>query len=71
MLLQSTLKKRKMEKLMPQTEPTYIATIGTIFFSLVGMQDISDAAQLVFVLASTISCGISIAVGYKQLKKKK
>jgi len=71
MLLQSILKKRKMEKLMPQTEPTYIATIGTIFFSLVGMQDISDAAQLVFVVASTISCGISIAVGYKQLKKKK
>ena len=71
MLLRSILKKRKMEKLMPQTEPTYIATIGTIFFSLVGMQDISDAAQLVFVLASTISCGVSIAVGYKQLKKKK
>lgn len=71
MLLRSILKKRKMEKLMPQTEPTYIATIGTIFFSLVGMQDISDAAQLVFVVASTISCGVSIAVGYKQLKKKK
>ena len=71
MLLQSILRKRKMEKLMPQTEPTYIATIGTIFFSLIGMQDISDAAQLVFVVASTISCGVSIAVGYKQLKKKK
>jgi hypothetical protein len=71
MLLRSILRKRKMEKLMPQTEPTYIATIGTIFFSLIGMQDISDAAQLVFVVASTISCGMSIAVGYKQLKKKK
>lgn len=58
-------------KFMQQTEPTYIATIGTIFFSLIGMQDISDVAQLVFVTASTISCGISIAVGYKQLKKKK
>lgn len=58
-------------KTMVQTEPTHIATIGTIFFSLIGMQDISEAAQLVFVLASTISCGVSIAVGYKQLKKKK
>ena len=58
-------------KTMPQTEPTHIATITTIFFSLIGMQDISEAAQLVFVIASTISCGVSIAVGYKQLKKKK
>ena len=71
MLLQNTLKKKKMIKIMQQTEPTHIATIGTIFFSLIGMQDISEAAQLVFVVASTISCGISIVLGYKQLKKKK
>jgi len=71
MLLLNILRRKKMTKLMQQTEPTYIATIGTIFFSLIGMQDISEAAQLVFVVASTVSCGISIAVGYKQLKKKK
>lgn len=59
------------QKIMQQTEPTHIATISTIFFSLVGMQDISAAAQFIFVIASTISCGVSIAVGYKQLKNKK
>lgn len=56
---------------MQQTEPTYIATIGTIFFSLIGIQDISDAANIIFLTASSISCGISIALGIKQLKKKK
>lgn len=60
-----------MRALMQQTEPTYIATIGTIFFSLIGIQDISDAANIIFLTASSISCGISIALGIKQLKKKK
>jgi hypothetical protein len=60
-----------MKMQMAQTEPTYIATIGTIFFSLIGIQDISEISNVVFLMASTISCGISIAVGVKQLKKKK
>lgn len=60
-----------MKAVMTQTEPTYIATIGTIFFSLIGIQDISEVSNIVFLLASSISCGISIAVGVKQLKKKK
>jgi hypothetical protein len=55
---------------MNQTEPTYIATIGTIFFGLIGIQDISEISNIIFIAASTISCGISIAVGIKQLKKK-
>jgi hypothetical protein len=59
-----------MKALMNQTEPTYIATIGTIFFGLIGIQDISEISNVVFLAASTISCGISIAVGIKQLKKK-
>jgi hypothetical protein len=56
---------------MTQTEPTYIATISTVFFSLIGIQDINAFSNVIFLLASTISCGISIAVGIKQLKKKK
>lgn len=55
---------------MQQTEPTYIATIGTVFFGLIGIQDISEISNIIFITASTISCGISIAVGLKQLKKK-
>jgi hypothetical protein len=55
---------------MNQTEPTYIATIGTIFFGLIGVQDISEISNIIFIAASTISCGISIALGIKQLKKK-
>jgi hypothetical protein len=60
-----------MKAIMGQTEPTYIATISTIFFSLIGIQDINVVSNVVFLLASTISCGISIAVGLKQLKNKK
>lgn len=60
-----------MKAVMSHSEPTYIATIGTIFFSLIGIQDINQVSNIVFLLASTISCGISIAVGLKQLKKKK
>lgn len=60
-----------MKALMNQTEPTHIATIGTIFFGLIGIQDISEISNVIFLTASTISCGISIAVGLKQLKKKK
>jgi hypothetical protein len=60
-----------MKAIMQQTEPTHIATISTIFFSLVGIQDISNYSNVVFVIASTISCTISILVGLKQLKKKK
>jgi hypothetical protein len=56
---------------MQQSEPTYLATFGTIFFSLIGIQDISTYSNVIFLVASTISCGISIAVGIKQLKKKK
>jgi hypothetical protein len=59
-----------MKTIMQQTEPTYIATIGTIFFGLIGVQDISEISNIIFITASTISCGISIAVGLKQLKKK-
>jgi hypothetical protein len=50
---------------------TYIATMCTISFSIVGMQDISQVSNVIFLIASTISCGISILVGLKQLKKKK
>jgi hypothetical protein len=60
-----------MKAIMNQTEPTYIATIGTIFFGLIGVQDISEISNIIFIAASTISCGISIAVGLKQLKSKK
>ena len=60
-----------MKTIMQQSEPTYLATFGTIFFSLIGIQDISSYSNVIFLLASTISCGISIAVGIKQLKKKK
>jgi hypothetical protein len=60
-----------MKAIMGQTEPTHIATISTIFFSLVGIQDISNYSNVVFMIASTISCTISILVGLKQLKKKK
>ena len=60
-----------MKAIMQQTEPTHIATISTIFFSLVGIQDISNYSNVVFMIASTISCTISILVGLKQLKKKK
>lgn len=60
-----------MKAVMSHSEPTYIATFGTIFFSLIGIQDINQVSNIVFLLASTISCGISIAVGLKQLKKKK
>lgn len=60
-----------MKAIMNYSEPTYIATFGTIFFSLIGIQDINQVSNIVFLLASTISCGISIAVGLKQLKKKK
>jgi hypothetical protein len=56
---------------MEQTDPTHIATISTIFFSLIGIQDINDYSNVIFVIASTISCTISILVGLKQLKKKK
>lgn len=65
------LKRIQMKTIMTQTEPTYIATISTVFFSLIGIQDINAFSNVVFLLASTISCGISIAVGIKQLKKKK
>lgn len=60
-----------MKALMNQTEPTYIATIGTVFFGLIGIQDISEISNIVFLTASTISCGISIALGIKNLKRKK
>lgn len=53
------------------TDQTYLATFGTILFSLLGIQDISDFANIVFMSASTISCAISILIGIKQLKKKK
>jgi hypothetical protein len=60
-----------MKLTMQQTEPTHIATISTIFFSLIGIQDISSYSNVVFLVASTISCTISILVGIKQLKNKK
>jgi hypothetical protein len=53
-----------------QTDQTYIATFSTILFSLLGVQNISELANIVFLGASTISCAISILVGIKQLKKK-
>lgn len=56
---------------MQQTEPTHIATIGTLFFGLIGMQNISEISNIIFAIASTVSCGISIALGIKQLKRKK
>ena len=57
-------------KMQSQTDPTYIATFSTILFSLLGVQNISELANIVFLGASTISCAISILVGIKQLKKK-
>jgi hypothetical protein len=60
-----------MKLTMQQTDPTHIATISTIFFSLIGIQDINNYSNVIFVIASTISCTISILVGIKQLKKKK
>jgi hypothetical protein len=60
-----------MKLTMQQTEPTHIATISTIFFSLIGIQDISSYSNVIFLVASTISCTISILVGIKQLKNKK
>jgi len=60
-----------MKLIMQQTEPTHIATISTIFFSLIGIQDISSYSNVIFLVASTISCTISILVGIKQLKNKK
>ena len=53
-----------------QTDPTHIATFSTILFSLLGIQNLSEWANVIFLGASTISCGISILVGVKQLKKK-
>jgi len=64
-------KQIQVKAIMTQTEPTHIATISTIFFSLIGVQDINQTANIIFLIASTISCGISIALGIKQLKKKK
>jgi len=53
-----------------QTDPTHIATCSTILFSLLGIQNISELVNGIFLGASTISCTISILVGLKQLKKK-
>jgi hypothetical protein len=52
------------------TDHTHIATFSTILFSLLGIQNISELANVIFLGASTISCTISILVGLKQLKKK-
>jgi len=52
------------------TDPTHIATFSTILFSLLGIQNLSEWANVIFLAASTISCTISIFVGLKQLKKK-
>ena len=57
-------------KMQTQTDPTHIATFSTILFSLLGIQNLSEWANVIFLAASTISCGISILVGVKQLKKK-
>ena len=52
------------------TDPTHIATFSTILFSLLGIQNLSEWANVIFLGASTISCAISIMVGVKQLNKK-
>jgi hypothetical protein len=54
-----------------QTDQTHLATFSTILFSLLGVQNISELANVIFLGASTISCAISILVGIKQLNKKK